>query len=190
MEPRLCSVLCRVPRTTNVCKLRCVFTAVNARQVDESRQRLRLGCCCISRESQTTRNVYWSRSSVCVCVCMGELLSACVSVCPQRHAHTTARPDPDVTQGNGRGCPLVVHYWADLQSVQGFRCYDSIAANAKCQRVFVLALCLVVNCYREHVKLWLWRNKRCVLHSRARGCRIAWIVEAKCPIYCTMYMAG
>jgi len=39
------------------------------------------------------------------------------------------------------GCPLVVHYWADLQSVHGFRCYDSIviAANAKCQRVLVLA---------------------------------------------------
>jgi len=23
-----------------------------------------------------------------------------------------------------RGCPLVVHYWADLQSMHGFRCYD------------------------------------------------------------------
>jgi len=39
--------------------------------------------------------------------------------------------------------PLVVHYWADLQSVHGFRCYDNIAPNAKCQRVLVLALCLV-----------------------------------------------
>ena len=50
--------------------------------------------------------------------------------------------------------PLVGHYWADLQSVHGFRCYDniappvlaigahdSIAANAKCQ--LVLAVCLV-----------------------------------------------
>ena len=27
--------------------------------------------------------------------------------------------------GNGR-VPLVVHYWADLQSVHGFRCYDDI----------------------------------------------------------------
>jgi len=27
---------------------------------------------------------------------------------------------PDVTWRNGRGCPLVVHYRADLQSVQGF----------------------------------------------------------------------
>jgi len=27
--------------------------------------------------------------------------------------------DPDVTWGHGRGCPLVVHYWADLQSGHG-----------------------------------------------------------------------
>jgi len=46
---------------------------------------------------------------------------------------------------NGRGCPLVVHSWADLQSVPRFRCYDNIAPNAKCQRVLVVALCLV-NC--------------------------------------------
>jgi len=39
-----------------------------------------------------------------------------------------------------------VHYWADLQSVHGFRCYDNIAPNAKCQRVLVLALCLVIIC--------------------------------------------
>jgi len=37
-----------------------------------------------------------------------------------------------------------VHNWADLQSVHGFRCYDNIYANAKCQRVLVLALYLVV----------------------------------------------
>jgi len=43
--------------------------------------------------------------------------------------------DPDISWENGRGCHLVVHYWAGLQSVHGFRCYDSIAPNAKCQRV-------------------------------------------------------
>ena len=36
-----------------------------------------------------------------------------------------------------------MHYWADLQSVHGFRRYDNIAPNAKCQRMLVLALCLV-----------------------------------------------
>jgi len=44
--------------------------------------------------------------------------------------------------GNGRGCPLVVNYWEDLQSLRGFRCYDNIAPNAKCQRVLVLPVCL------------------------------------------------
>ena len=52
--------------------------------------------------------------SVCVCVC----LSAAV----RQHYYT----DPDVTWGHGRGCPLVVHYWADLQSRHGLRCYGNI----------------------------------------------------------------
>jgi len=34
--------------------------------------------------------------------------------------------DPDVTWGSGRGFPLVVHFWADLQSVQGLRYYGNI----------------------------------------------------------------
>jgi len=44
---------------------------------------------------------------------------------------------------HGPGCKLgewQVHYWADLQSVHQFRCYDNIALNAKCQQVFALAL--------------------------------------------------
>jgi len=51
--------------------------------------------------------------------------------------------DPDVTWGNGRGA-LVVHYWADLQSMHGFRCYDNVAPNTKCQQVLALAVCLIV----------------------------------------------
>ena len=39
--------------------------------------------------------------------------------------------DLHITLGNGRRCPLVVHYWADLQSVHGFRCYGNI--RAKCE---------------------------------------------------------
>jgi len=50
------------------------------------------------------QNVLWSHASVC--------LSA--AICP--HYCT----DPDVTWGSGRGCPVVVHYWTDLQSVHGF----------------------------------------------------------------------
>jgi len=57
--------------------------------------------------------------------------------------------DPDVSWGNGRGCPLVVHYWVDLQSVHRFRCYDDIAPNANCQWVLVLVLCLVFTVRRN-----------------------------------------
>jgi len=60
--------------------------------------------------------------------------------------------DPDVTWGNGRGCPLVVHYWADLQLVHGFHCCDNIAPNVKCQRVLVLAVCLVRSLH--HCSAW------------------------------------
>jgi len=63
-----------------------------------------------------------------------------------RRIPTLLYTNPDVTWGSGRVCPLVVHYWANLQSVHGFRCYENIAPNAKCQRVLVLALCLVNIC--------------------------------------------
>jgi len=80
-----------------------------------------------SRESyKTTRNVYWSGASV------------CLSLAAYPHYCT----DPDVTWGNGMGCPVVVHYRADLQSVHRFCCYNNIGQNAKCQRVLVLAPCL------------------------------------------------
>jgi len=73
-------------------------------------------CIYISRESKTTRNVLWSRASVCVCVRVCLSAASCLQYCT----------DPDVTWGSGRGCPLVVHYWADLQSVHGMRCYGNI----------------------------------------------------------------
>ena len=74
----------------------------------------------------------------CICVCVCWSADACSHYCT----------DPDVTWGNGRRCPLVVHYWVDLQSVHALHCHDnivpcvlatgahnSIAANAKCQWV-------------------------------------------------------
>jgi len=53
---------------------------------------------------------------VCVSVCV------CLSAAVRPHYCT----DPDVTWGRGRGYPLVVHYWADLQSGHGLRCYGNI----------------------------------------------------------------
>ena len=69
--------------------------------------------------------------------------AVCVFVCLSLAAFPHYCTNPNVTRGNGRGCPLVVHYWTDLQSVRMFRCYDNIAPDMKCQRVLVLALCLV-----------------------------------------------
>ena len=70
------------------------------------------------RVSRRPREMYCGHARLCVCVCLSVCLSvaACVQYCM----------DPDVTWGSGRGCPLVVHYWADLQSVHGMRCYGNI----------------------------------------------------------------
>ena len=86
----------------------------------------------ISCEAQPMRNVYLSRPSVCLSV-------------PRRIpiSHTTAH-GPGCNLGEWQGVPSIVVHWTDLQSVQGFRWYDSIAANAKRQRVLVLALCLLL----------------------------------------------
>ena len=73
---------------------------------------------------------YIGHGRLCVCLSLDEFPHYCT--------------DSNVTWRNGRVYPLVVHYSADLQSVYGFRCYDNIAPNVKCQRVLVLALCLVI----------------------------------------------
>jgi len=50
--------------------------------------------------------------------------AVCVSVClPVPRRIPTLLHGPGCNLGYGRGCPLVVHCWADLQSVHGFRCY-------------------------------------------------------------------
>ena len=42
------------------------------------------------------------------------------------------------------GCPLVVHYWADLQSVHGLRYYGNITRTRNVSEyMLVLDLCLV-----------------------------------------------
>jgi len=68
------------------------------------------------RVSRRPREMYCGHACLCVC------LSVCLSVAACPHYCM----DPDVTWGSGRGCPLVVHYWADLQSVHRMCCYSSI----------------------------------------------------------------
>ena len=70
---------------------------------------------------------------VCVCVCLSA--AACPHYCT----------DLDVTWGSGRGYPLVVHYWADLQSVHGLRCFGNITRTRKVSEyMLVLAVCVVL----------------------------------------------
>jgi len=76
------------------------------------------GYICVSRRQ---RKMYCGHVRLCLSVCM----SVCLSVAVHPHYCT----DPDVTWGRGRGCPLVVHYWAGLQSVHGLRCYGNITRN-------------------------------------------------------------
>jgi len=73
-----------------------------------------IGIYYILRKLYTTQNVLWSVGHTCPCVCLSA--AACPHYCT----------DPDVTWGSDRGCPLVVHYSADLQSVQGLRCCGNI----------------------------------------------------------------
>ena len=62
----------------------------------------------ISRESYRPREMYCGHARLCVCLSA----AACLHYCT----------DPDVTWRSGRGCPLVVYCWADLQSVYELRC--------------------------------------------------------------------
>jgi len=95
------------------------------------------------------REMYCGHPRLCVCVCLSA--AACLHYCT----------DPRVTWGSDRGCRLVVHYWADLQSVHGLCCYgnitrtlvikkpasttryDDIVRTRNVSECSVLALCLV-----------------------------------------------
>jgi len=47
--------------------------------------------------------------------------------------------------------PIVVHYWADLQSVNGLRCYGNITRTRNVSEyMFVLAVCLSAAFYVMH----------------------------------------
>ena len=65
----------------------------------------------------------------------------CVSVCLSAAACLHYCTDPDVTWWSGRGRLLVVHCWADLQSVHGLRCYGNITRTRNVSEY--IALCLV-----------------------------------------------
>jgi len=88
--------------------------------------------------SRRRREMYCGHARLSVCV------SVCLSVC-SRMRTLLHRPGCNLgTWESGRVCPLVVHYWTDLQSVHGLRCYGSITRTRNVSEyVLVLALCLV-----------------------------------------------
>jgi len=75
------------------------------------------------RVSRRRREMYCGHAHLCVCLCM--CLCVCLSVCLSAAACLHYCTDPDVTWRSGRGCPLVVHHWAYLQSMHGLRCYGN-----------------------------------------------------------------
>ena len=79
-----------------------------------------------------------SRASVRVCVCI--CLCACLSIAACPHYST----DPDVTWGNSRGCPLFCELFGRFAIGVRVSLLWQHSPNAKCQRVLVLALCLVL----------------------------------------------
>ena len=76
------------------------------------------------RMNRRRREMHCGHARLCVCLCV--CVCVCMSVCLSAAACPHYCTDTDVTWRSGRGCPLVVHYWADLQSVHGLRCYGNI----------------------------------------------------------------
>jgi len=61
----------------------------------------------------------------------------CVSVCLSAAVRPHYCTDQDVTWGSGRGCHLVVHYWAICNGAQVALLWQH-NANAQCRRVHAL----------------------------------------------------
>jgi len=88
-----------------------------------------------SFQSELLARVIALTSSFCCCCCFWFLLdfawgvaevkcilvtAVCVSICLSLTAFPHYCMDPDVTWENGRGCPLVVHYWVICSRCMGF----------------------------------------------------------------------
>jgi len=68
-----------------------------------------------------------------------EMYCGHVRLCLSTAACPNYWTDPDVILGNGMGCPLVVHYWEDSQSVHGLRYYGSITRTRNVSECLALA---------------------------------------------------
>jgi len=109
------------------------------------------------------RNLLWSPASgLSGSHCgLSVFLSVCLTVCLSVAACLHYCTDSDVTWGSGKGCPLVVHYWVNLQSGHGLHCYGNITQMRNVSEyMIVLALCLVIKLFTNYKykcteKLWV-----------------------------------
>jgi len=112
----------------------------------------------VSRRGQETE-MYIGHARLCVCLCL--------CVCSSPHAHTIYCTDTDKTWRNGTGYLLVVHCWANLQSVHGFRCYGNIVRTRNVSECLyslyawlIIGLIFSGNCYSQYVNQTLDQTLR------------------------------
>jgi len=149
------------------------------------------------RTSRRQREMYRysGHARLCVCVCIYLCVCLCVYLSLAAFPHYCT--DLNVTWKDGR-VPRSYALWAELQSVYGFRCYDnisphilavgaydSIAANAKCQRVHACTRSMpgLVYCSSPHKKYATFirrpprsRQRLMFLRSALVGWLVGWLV--------------
>ena len=149
----------RVTRQCQWDKIPCMLKAASTAEISTQATKIETSLCYLARRVNrarllksydlqvgcSVRLLFAQRKSTCagqrVSVCVSVCLSVCLSAVVRSHYCT----DPDVTWESGRGCPLAVHYWADLQSGHGSRCYGNITRTRNVSEyMHVHALCLVL----------------------------------------------
>ena len=123
--------------------------------------------------NQPRWNVCWSRLSLCLC------LSVCLSLAafPQYSMHL------DVTLGNGTGCPLVAHCWADLQLVHGFRYCGNIHRRIQCYRPELQCKRVLINVNAIWTNLILFSQLSVMFNKNCTECKTL-SGACTCPINC------
>jgi len=81
--------------------------------------------------------MYIGHARICLSVCLS------AAACPVAHTTACTDSESDVTWGVIGGAPLVMHYWADVQSVHEFRCYEPMTTR----RTRNLSECLYIPLY-------------------------------------------
>jgi len=124
-------------------------------------------CLITFRVSRRRHEMYCGHARLCVCG------SICLSICLSAAACLRCCMHPNVTWGSGRGCPLVVHYWADLQSVHQLCCYGNIKRTQNVRKyMLVLALCLAVSVGGKNLSVVTVLLCNILLHSSVKICLV------------------